>query len=326
LLTTATSNFNSKRDAAASAFKTLKTAGLRDAALTAACFMTAAEAAADKRDALRGALCAYAAARDEYRTARNELERARAATVADAFCSLPDALEEAEQRTKQLLTPGSKTEQPPRAAAATPVTEPQQQIAAQPAPQPVQQPSSNSFIRNIATALHNPVLQHPDSRVDHVVLLIVAPIRRFEVTEIHDQETIKTRLGGECVRLLNNDEVATYHLGRLKSFSLYFVRPGTPGFENLVSQPVALTVPDMDTHDEESWSEPLPLGNGGVSWTNYCGVKTKMVDTPWVFATQQEYEQYLRLVTECGEAGSVRQYLRQHKQTKAKNDGGNASE
>jgi hypothetical protein len=130
------------------------------------------------------------------------------------------------------------------------------------------------------------------------VLLIVAPIRGIEKVS--------------HVPLKN-----VTHLGRLKSFSLFFVRPGTPGFENLVSQPVALTVPDMDAHDEESWTEPLPFGtsaDGKECWSKYCGVKTKMVDTPWVFATQKEYEQYLRVVAECGGAGeeaavSLKQYL-----------------
>jgi hypothetical protein len=147
-----------------------------------------------------------------------------------------------------------------------------------------------NFISSIAAALRNPVLQNPRSRVDHVVLIIVAPVREYERVDPDRFWSVKG-------------------LGRLKSFSLYVVPPGAPGFANLVSQPVALTVPDMD--DAASWSAPVSsLGD----WASCCAATTAMVDTPWVFATKEEYEQYLRVVAECGGSGpdaavALRRYL-----------------
>ena len=121
-----------------------------------------------------------------------------------------------------------------------------------------------------------------ETQVCHVVHVVVAPERRPGT----DSDAFAKRRYAEL----------TAERSRLRSYSLYVVRPGTAAFENLVSQPIALTVPDMEAHVDASWQVKLPAC--GEPTATYLGVKD-LTATPWVFADANELEEHKRVVRAC---------------------------
>jgi len=119
----------------------------------------------------------------------------------------------------------------------------------------------SGFAQCVIDGLGNPLLQRvgpvAETLVRHVVHRVVAPERRPGT----DSDAFAKRRYAEL----------TAERSRLRSYSLYVVRLGTAAFVNLVSQPIALTVPDMEAHVDASWQVKLPAR--GEPTATYMGVK-----------------------------------------------------
>ena len=134
----------------------------------------------------------------------------------------------------------------------------------------------SKFARHVRAGLMHPDLQRRGCVVDHIVHIIVAPAPpRLEGASASPPISIKS---------------ATI-LGRLQSYSLHFVRPDGPYFARLVSQPIALTVPQLEEHAAESWQAHLRP-------TNLAGWSAVRQMHAHDFASDAEFEQYSALKTQ----------------------------
>ena len=131
----------------------------------------------------------------------------------------------------------------------------------------------SKFARHVRAGLLHRDLQRERCVVDHIVHIIVAPA--------------PPRLEGASAppRIFSHSSTI---LGRLQSYSLHFVRPDEPSFERLVSQPIALTVPQMEEHAAESWQAHLRPDN----LTRWSAVRQMYAHD---FTTDKEFGEYVSL-------------------------------
>jgi hypothetical protein len=137
-----------------------------------------------------------------------------------------------------------------------------------------------NLVANIVKSLGNPLLQHDDCIVDHVVLVVLAPQLPNKMQLVVDVAAIGKTLQFTDEEKKKIGAALAPPRGRLKSFHVYVVQSGSPHMSLLLSQPIALTLPMMDKHDVTAWERPVP--RDVTQWGSYTALKdfdTKVLTT-----------------------------------------------
>jgi hypothetical protein len=132
----------------------------------------------------------------------------------------------------------------------------------------------NLWINRIVSGLGNPLLQHEQCAVDRIVFLIITPRlfddegRKLDLEALLSQpHTANAPNKAPAVPKPTHKDAIQAALGRLKSFHFVLVQSHDAGLEHLLSQPVAFTLPLLDSRDSDSWEKVLPANT--AEWRDF---------------------------------------------------------